>query len=416
VSVPFSLRRMELTVSGGWWGSQKARDYEQYYVNLNSVGVLSDYLEGTPADVLTPDNLRVENGFNLSLGSQFGTESYIAAQTVDAGYAMVDIELERWRLMVGARREAYKQAVLPIDLLDFNGNYIRNLQNDVDNAERRLGIAEDDVFSSAALTFNGNGLLGSIDHQIRLSYGETIVRPDLREVAGVVYIDPELEMRVQGNPMLRSSPIGNFEARSEFYYENGDNFTVSLFHKDIDSPIEQIRSAGTDDDVVLGFANAESGEVYGLEFEGLKTLPLGMFLSGNLTLSDSEITFGTRLATDLTNRTRRLTGHSEWVANATLGYDSSNGRHSAYLNYNAFGERIFYAGTGGNEDAFEQPFDSLGIVYKYFASDRLQVQFELDNLLDEERVFEQISSGGQRATVLRQDVGPSYGLGVQWSF
>src|SRR5690606_29386529 len=186
--------------------------------------------------------------------------------------------------------------------------------------------------------------------------------------------------------------------------------------KEIQSPIEQIRSAGTDDDVVLGFANAESGEVYGIEFEGLKTLPHGLFLAGNMTLSDSELTFGTNLATDLTNLTRRLTGHSEWVVNATLGYDSPGGRHSAYLNYNAFGERIFYAGTGGNQEAFEQPFNSLGIVYKFFPRDQLQLQVQIDNLLDEERVFEQISSGGNPATVLRQDVGVSYGIGVQWTF
>lgn len=416
IRLPLSLRPMELTVSGGWWGSEKARDYRQYYVNLNSVGVRSEYLRGTPGDVLAPENLRVDHGFNLSLGSQFGTESYIAAQTIDAAYGMVDMDFERWRLMVGARWEHYKQAVLPVDLLDFTGTSIRDLQNGLDDPGRRLAVAEDDVFPSLALTFNGNGLLGSVDHQIRLSYGETVVRPDLREVAGVVYIDPELEVRVQGNPTLRASPIENFEVRSELYYDNGDNLTVSLFHKRIDSPIEQIRSAGTDDDVVLGFANAESGEVYGIELEGLKTLPHGLFLSGNLTLSDSELTFGTTLATDLTNRTRRLTGHSEWIANATLGYDSPNGRHSAYLNYNAFGERIFYAGTGGNQDAFEQPFRSLGVVYKYFPSDRLQVQLELDNLLDEERVFEQVGSAGRTATVLRQDVGLSYGLGVQWTF
>lgn len=416
VRLPISLRPMTLTVSGGWWGSEKARDYRQYYVNLNAVGVSSQYLQGNPADVLAPGNLRVENGFDLSLGSQFGTESYIGAQAIDAAYAMLDMDFARWRLMVGARREQYRQAVLPVDLLDFRGRYVRNLQNDLSNPARRFSIEEDDVFSSIALTFNGNGLLGAVDHQIRVSYAETIVRPDLREVAGVVYIDPELEMRVQGNPQLESSPIDNFEVRSELYYDSGDNLTISLFHKRIDAPIEQIRSAGTDDDVVLGFANAESGEVYGLELEGLKTLPHGLFLAGNLTLSDSELTFGTRLATDLTNRTRRLTGHSRWIANATLGYDSANGRHSAYLNYHVFGERIFYAGTGGNQDAFEQPFDSLGVVYKYFPRDRLEIQVELDNLLGEARVFEQASSGGQTATVLRQDVGRSYGLGVQWTF
>ncbi|HEX6995708.1 MAG TPA: TonB-dependent receptor [Gammaproteobacteria bacterium] len=416
VRLPISLPRMELTASAGWWGSEKARDYRQYYVNLNSVGVSAEHLQGTPADVLDPENLRVEHGFNLSLGSQFGTESYIAAQTIDAAYGVVDMEFDRWRLMVGARAERYRQAVLPVDLLDYGGTWVRNLQNDAGNPERRLAIDEDDVFSSLALTFDGNGLLGSVEHRIRISYGETVVRPDLREVAGVVYIDPELEMRVQGNPLLESSPIANFEIRSELYYERGDDFTISLFYKDIDSPIEQIRSAGTDDDVVLGFANAESGEVYGVELEGLKRLPHGMFFAGNLTLSDSELTFGSSLATDLTNRTRRLTGHSQWIANATLGYDSANGRHSAYLNYNAFGERIFYAGTGGNQDAFEQPFDSLGIVYKYFPRDRLELEVELDNLLDEERVFEQVGSGGHTATVLRQAVGRSYGVGVQWSF
>jgi len=414
--LPISLPRMKLTASAGWWGSEKARDYRQHYVNLNSVGVSSERLQGTPADVLTPENLRVEHGFNLSLGSQFGTESYIAAQTIDAAYGMVDMELDRWRLMVGARAERYKQALLPVDLLDYRGTWVRNLQHDLSNPDRRLAIEEDDVLPSLALTFDGTGLLGSADHQIRIGYGETVVRPDLREVAGVVYIDPELEMRVQGNPLLESSPIRHFEIRSELYYERGDNFTVSLFHKDIDAPIEQIRSAGTDDDVVLGFANAESGEVYGVELEGLKTLPRGLFLAGNVTLSDSELTFGTGLATDLTNRTRRLTGHSKWIANATLGYDSANGRHSAFLNYNAFGERIFYAGTGGNQDAFEQPFDSLGIVYKYFPSDKLELEVELDNLLDEERVFEQVGNSGRTATVLRQKVGLSFGLGVQWSF
>jgi outer membrane receptor protein involved in Fe transport len=340
----------------------------------------------------------------------------VAAQTVDAAYGMFDMDFERWRLMVGARWEVYEQAVLPVDLLDFSGISIRNLQNALSDPHQRLAIQEDDVYPSLALTMNGNGLLGSVDHQIRISYGETVVRPDLREVAGVVYIDPTLDMRVQGNPTLESSPIDNFEVRSEFYYNEGDNFTVSLFYKDIQSPIEQIRSAGTDDDVVLGFANAESGEVYGLEFEGLKMLPAGLFIAGNMTLSDSELTFGSALATDLTNLTRRLTGHSEWVVNGTLGYDSPNGKHSAYLNYNAFGERIFYAGTGGNQDALEQPFDSLGVLYKWFPSDRLQFQVELDNLLDEERVFQQVSSNGQTALVLRQDVGLSYGLGVQWTF
>jgi outer membrane receptor for ferrienterochelin and colicin len=111
-----------------------------------------------------------------------------------------------------------------------------------------------------------------------------------------------------------------------------------------------------------------------------------------------------------------MTGHSEWVVNASLGWDSDNGQHSAYLNYNAFGERIWFAGTGGNGDAFEQPFQSVGLVYKYFPTDNLQIQFAIDNLLDDEREFEQSNIDGNIAKILTQDVGRSVGMSVRWGF
>lgn len=417
LSLPIEGENIYWTISGGWWGSEKTRDYAQHNINLNSVGVLSEFLTGTPGDVLAPGNLVVDNGFDLSLGSQFGTESYIAAQKVNAAYMMLDLEFgPNWRFTTGTRYEDYQHAVLPLDLLDFSGVSIINLQNQLTAPNTRLFVKEDDLYSSFALTRAGDGALGSDQFQVRLSYGQTVVRPDLREVADVVYIDPELDIRVRGNSQLRSSPIDNIELRAEFYYGGGDNFTVSLFYKDIESPIERIRAAGTDDDVVLSFANAESGEVSGIEFEGLKQLWRGLFLAGNVTLSDSELTFSSDLSSDLTNLSRRLTGHSEWVINATLGWDSDNGKHSAFLNYNSFGERIFYAGTGNNEDAFEQPYDSFGIVYKYFPTDRMEIAAKFDNILDEETTIEQVSSTGNTAEIFVQDVGRTFSLSGRWSF
>jgi outer membrane receptor protein involved in Fe transport len=167
---------------------------------------------------------------------------------------------------------------------------------------------------------------------------------------------------------------------------------------------------------VLGFANAQSGTIYGLELEGLKALPRGFFLAANLTLSDSEVIFDPGMSTDLTNLRRRMTGHSEWVVNTTFGYDSNNGKHSAYLNYNAFGERIYFAGTGLNDDAYELPFHSLGMVYKYFPTDRVELQLKVDNILGASREFEQFSSTGQIARIIDQDVGASFGLSGKWSF
>jgi hypothetical protein len=99
-----------------------------------------------------------------------------------------------------------------------------------------------------------------------------------------------------------------------------------------------------------------------------------------------------------------------------LGFDSDNGKHSTFLNYNAFGDRIFFAGTGLNEDAYEKPFNSLGIVYKYFPSDRLEVNFKIDNILDEKNEFEQVSSTGRTARIISQNIGTSFSLSGRWAF
>lgn len=420
--LPLPLEKNSLTLTAGIWNSKKSRQYYGYNVALNATGVQSSILSGTPQDVFVPGNVTVENGFDLSLDAGIGTESYVAAQKVDAGYVMFDTEIGAdWRFTIGGRFENYQQAVLPVDLLDFTGVSILNLQNQLADPTSRLAVNEDDVFGSLAITRAGSNLFGSDQFQFRLSYGQTIVRPDLREVAGtaafpVFYLDPELDVRIAGNPFVTSSPIDNLELRGEFYYGGGDNFSVSLFFKDIESPIERIRAVGTDDNVVLTFDNAESGEVYGIEFEGLKQLWRGLFVSGNVTLSDSDLSFGDDALFDVTNQSRRLTGHSETLANATLGFDSDNGKHSAYLNYNVYSERVFAAGIEGIDDAYEQPFNTVGFVYKYFPTDRLQVQATLDNLLDEEFEIEQINADGDVAKIIVQDVGRSFGLSLRWAF
>jgi len=421
-SLPIDADNLRHTVSAGWWNSKKARSYYGHNVALNAAGVQSSVLSGVPADVLQHDNLTVANGFNLTLDAGIGTESYVAAQKVDAAYAMWDTEVgANWRFTLGGRWENYQQAVLPVNLLDYSGAFILGLQQLLLDPNQRLAVSEDDVFGSLALTRSGEGLFGSDTFQLRFSYGETIVRPDLREVAGtldfpVYYLDPEIDVRVAGNPLVKSSPIDNFEFRGEFYYGSGDNFSVSLFYKDIQSPIERIRAVGTDDNVVLTFDNAESGEVLGVEFEGLKQLWRGLFLSGNVTLSDSDLTFADQSLFNVTNKSRRLTGHSKYVANATLGYDSDNGKHSTFVNFNVFGERIFAAGVEGVDDAYEQPFDSLGVVYKYFPNDRVEITASLDNILDDKTEFSQVNASGQEAKIIVQQVGRSFSLAGRWSF
>ena len=104
-----------------------------------------------------------------------------------------------------------------------------------------------------------------------------------------------------------------------------------------------------------------------------------------MVLSDSELTFTE--ASSQTSLTRRLTGHSEYVVNTQLGYDSENAKHSASLLYNVFGDRVFFGGRSPSPDAFEDPFHSLDLTYSYFPTDSLTLRLRAQNLLNENREF-----------------------------
>ena len=167
-------------------------------------------------------------------------------------------------------------------------------------------------------------------------------------------------------------------------------------------PIESVQSPAQDGPPLIRIANAESGELYGIEVEFLQGLDVfdvealrNIFVSGNVTLSDSEIQLDlqniveqTGVSAAITNLTRRLTGHSEYVINLQLGYDSDDGEHSASVVYNVFGERILIPGIDSFDDSFEQPFHSLDMVYKYYPDFATTVTFKLQNILDEERILE----------------------------
>jgi outer membrane receptor protein involved in Fe transport len=282
----------------------------------------------------------------------------------------------------------------------------------------RAARAEDDFYPALAVTYMRNDFWAD-RFQLRLGWSQTTARPDLREISGATYIDPLTEARVRGNPDLVSSDLSNYDLRAEWFFANGDNFTASLFYKQIDQPIETVKAAGTDDNVALTFINADSADVYGLELEflhglgwigGERSWANAFFVSGNMTLSESNLKVGDA-APNLTSDERELSQHAPWVVNLQLGYDAPSGRHSASLAYNSSGERLFFAGRGGEPDAYEQPFNSLDLVYTYYPTDALSLKFRLQNLLDDEVVIEQ---GG--VDVITQSVGTNYRLDLAYRF
>lgn len=374
------------TASGGYTYSEKAREYYGYTANIVMGAAGRD---GTPSQVFSDQNLSdISNGFSLNMGSNFGTESYIAGESKTGVFGSVDAFLsDNWRLTAGVRWEDFSRGIIPLDLLDFTGASLGAVIEDMQREGTTVALRDDDYYPAAALTYMRDGFLGAENFQVRVGYGKTVVRPDLREYADIQFLDPELNNRVQGNPNLVFSEIDHFDLRTEAFFDNGDNVTVSLFYKDISLPIERVQRPGPQDATLLSFENAEAGEIYGIEFEGLKNIGRGFFVSGNLVLSDSELTFDA--SSSQTSLKRRLTGHSEYVVNTQLGFDSDNGKHSASLLYNVFGDRVYFGGRNETPDAFEDPFQSLDVTYSYYPTDRISVRLRAQNLLNENREFYQ---------------------------
>lgn len=407
-SKPFTLGSARLTLTGGQDQSRKVRSYLQTELGLGTTAsVAQSTLQGTPGQVFTDDNiLNPANGFVLTLEG-IGTESYIAAERVDAAFTKFDLNFaDRWRFSGGVRWENFRQIAVPVDQHQFDVD-VPKVRVPIEQLEDLLKD-EDDYYPSFALTYMARDFWAE-QFQLRLGWSDTVTRPDLREVAPSIFIDPINDARVIGNPNLQSAQLSNFDLRGEWFFASGDNLTVSLFYKDIERPIETIEGGGTDNDLALTFINAESAEVYGVELEWLKSMGFladswgnwidAFFVAGNLTVSDSEIVIGQQ-ALGLTNDRRRLTQQSDYVANLQIGFDAPNRVHSATLVYNFVGERLYFAGSGGAPDAFEQPFNSLDLTYTFYPTDALSLKLRAQNLLDEKA---QVERAG--VVTLEQQVG-----------
>lgn len=411
VTLPLYVGNFEMEFKAGYDFTDKARNYttSSFKVNNNSGAAITigDNVLGL-SGYLTDDFI-ANNGMGLTFNEPSipDADDYIAAQKIDAGYGAFDVFYKgTWRISGGVRYENFRQVSLRASSLMFTKEDLQRLYNEDTIAEGTIN--EDDIYPALSMTY-----IGGDDYQIRFGYGETVVRPDLREVIPVSYYDPLTDIRTRGRVGLQSSNLKNYDLRYENYSANGDNWSVALFYKDIAKPIENIMRIG-DEDYSLSFINGQEGEVYGIETEWLHDLTYladGFFTSGNITFSDSEVSIDPALAGNLTNPTKRLTGHSKYVVNLQLNYDSADGNHSGSLVYNVFGERIIASGVADREDAFEQPFHSLDLVYTYYPSFSSKVKFKIQNMLGEDQEVLQSD-----VVVRSKQVGTSVGISYTYDF
>mgnify|MGYP005842966191 CR=1 FL=1 len=403
--LPLTLGKAEMTLSGGYSYFERNRNSTTDRFNFNTVGYERSELSGRFSDIFSDSNiLDASNGFRIS-NVVTQADDYLAAQMIDAGYAALELNYDyKFRLNLGVRFEDFKQISLP---LGPDGKVSGNLTDAV--------LLEDGFYPALSLTWFVND-----DLQARFGYSKTVVRPDLREVTPVLYIDPLTDFQVTGFAGLKSTDISSADIRLEWYYDTS-NYSIGLFYKDLENPIEAIELAGSDGNLSMSFRNAQTGKVYGAELEFLQQLDMfdgglgsvldNFFVAGNFTYSESEISIQRFPGAFVTNLKRGLSGHSKYVTNLQLGFDSDNDKHNATLTYNVFGKRIAFAGVNQKDDAFEQPFNSLDFTYSYAPMESMTLKLGLKNLLDEDVEIL------QQGEILQKRVeGQSYSLSFSYKY
>jgi TonB-dependent receptor len=229
------------------------------------------------------------------------------------------------------------------------------------------------------------------DQKIRIAYGETIARPDFRELSTVAYIEDETGYDVIGNSSLKGTVIRNWDFRYENYFDDADYYSIGFFYKKFESPIEAIFQPG--DKLVKTFVNANTAISYGAELEGrysLRNIARALrrwSVTSNLSIIDSSVSIDKSQGNQTSNE-RPLQGQSPYVANIQVLYDRPQLNLTSGLIYNVVGKRITEVGTNSRPDIYEEPVNQIDFVLNQKFGD-WGYGLKAKNLLDAESLSKQ---------------------------
>ena len=372
----YEWRGQKQTVKGGYMLQIKDRLYDAVLF-ANNLHVDNDVLRQLPDDkIFVPENFG-DGSINsklVSFDALVGkTYRYMANTILNAGYIQSDNQLsEKLRVVWGLRIEDYDQLVGSVKAYD----------------DRHTHSRVTDFLPGINITLKTNNKTN-----IRLSASQTVVRPELRELAALNLYDFDLNASVQGNPNLERTKVINTDLRYEIYPASGEVFTAGVFYKHFDKPIEQLLNEGAGGASTFSYQNPEEAYTYGAELEFRKKLNFSNALKnftvqGNVAYIYSRVT---DLGFDLD---RSLQGQSPYVLNFGLLYDLEKAGFNATLLFNQIGERIYLVGDksagAGTPDTYEAPRPVFDLqLTKKLIQKKAELKLSISDLLNQTQYFYQ---------------------------
>lgn len=382
----------------------KVRNYEILFYDIQFFGA-QNWPNPTANEVLRPENIYGYPGPNQNnIYYQSGNPNpnpnqYTSNVNNFAMYVSEEFNPTlRLKTIVGLRMENYVQRHTGRDQRYASGDTVngRNLDN-----EKVLNSL--DLFPTLNMIY-----AVSAKQNLRFSYARTIARPSFKELSFAQIIDPvtnrifngSLFTYAQWDGNLTETRIDNLDLRWEMFMERAQMFSVSVFYKRFQNPIELVRIPEQQTSQEFQPRNVGNGSLVGLEFEFKKSLDFiaeglqNFNVNGNLTLVQSVIQM---TATEYNARknferegqtikdTRQMAGQAPYLINAGIGYQNPEKALDILLFYNVKGPTLTIVGVGLYPDVYQDPFHGLNFsVSKKIGKERkTSLSFRVQNILND---------------------------------
>ena len=366
-------KHLKNEVKSGIFVQGRNRDFKarqlQYFTKNQELQKIY-YNELFTAQNMGEDKLYFIDGFNQE-------DSYKASSFLSAGYLQLDQKIKNIRLIWGARAENYAQTLNTF----------------------KLGKPLDIVYPTVLDLLPSANFIYSINEKqnVRLSYSKTINRPEFRELAPFLFYDFTNGMSTNGNDTLVRARIDNLDFRYEIYPGKGQMFSVSVFNKNFERPIEPTLFGN---ETTIVYRNAKKAQNYGMELEFRTNLASLLPVDSANVLDDFTLFSNIaiiRSKIDVDSTSRPLQGQSPYIFNGGISYQNEKHAFSVSLSANRVGERIYIVGQALNEGGkiyynhiWENSRTFLDLqLTKKLLKKKLELKLNIQNILAQDQVFYQ---------------------------
>ena len=389
------------TIKAGYMGQVKDRLYDAqlFAIFLPKDNAALRLLDASSAFVADNFGTGTDNKFAFN-SIQNRNFRYLANTILNAGYLQFDNKLsDGLRVVWGLRVENFDQLVGSVKKWDPRHTYSK-VTDYLPGVNATIKVGE--------------------KSNLRLTASQTVIRPELRELSALSIYDFELNASVSGNPDLKRTKITNTDLRYELYPQAGETFSLGVFYKNFENPIESVYQEGSGGSSLFSFQNAAKATAFGAEIDIRKKLNNRFTFQANGSYINSKIEDAN------IGISRALQGQSPYLINAGLLYDVVEKGLNMTALINQVGKRIYLVGDiqagSGSPDVYENPRALLDFqVSKKFSNNKAEVKLTISDILNQRQIFYQNNDGNTNynsstdGTRFSRKFGTTYGITLNYS-